>query len=165
MIEIKTKIELKEYIKLIYLLSYRQKGMIIFHAVCILLCPLILLHFMGLLTLPSIEILIGFSIVPLLFFPIIIYFSAKKTFKTHSRIQEEIIYQIDPDKICMIGESFKAEVNWDKLYKIVERKNWFLFYENQTSAHSIPKRCIGNQKQELRAMIGQHPIKSQLRKD
>lgn len=165
MIEIRTKIELKEYIKLIYILSYRQKGTIIVNAICILLCPLIFLHFMGLLTLPSIEILIGLSIVPLLLFPIMIYFSAKNTFTTHSRIHEEIIYQIDPNQIRIIGESFKAELDCDKLYKIVEVKNWFLFYENQTSAHSIPKRCIGNQKQELRAMIGQQPVKSKLRKD
>lgn len=44
------------------------------------------------------------------------------------------------DEIKIRGESFYMEILWSKIYKIVEKKNWFLIYQNNLSAILIPKK-------------------------
>ena len=34
------------------------------------------------------------------------------------------------------------EVKWDKFFKIVEKENWFLLYQNNFTAIIIPKKNI-----------------------
>ncbi len=36
------------------------------------------------------------------------------------------------------------EIEWEKLFKIVEKPNWFLMYQNNLSAIIIPKKDMNS---------------------
>jgi YcxB-like protein len=91
---------------------------------------------------PYFQILFGLFIIAVL--PFTIYRNAKKNFSTHGILQETIIYEFTDDKIKMIGESFNSEMDWTKIHKIVELKNWILIYQNRQIANVIPKESFGD---------------------
>jgi hypothetical protein len=87
--------------------------------------------------------LMVFAAVFIIAVPLLVYYSAVKTYNTHSMLQEVIIYEMNEDQIRSTGESFSSEMDWSKLYKVEELKHWFLFYQNKQVANLIPKQAIG----------------------
>ncbi len=61
------------------------------------------------------------------------------------------------NEIKIKGESFYMEILWSKIYKIVEKKSWFLIYQNNLSAILIPKKNLSpeqiKQIQEILASV------------
>lgn len=162
--KIETKIELKDYIKLMYILTYRRRGMIITNIMGLLLFTFTIMYFAGIIE--SVEfpwMPVAFSFVIVIVVPTSVYFSAKKNYKTHSRLQEKIIYEIDEETIIITGESFSSEMTWNKTYKVVELKDWFLFYQNKIVANIIPKHSIGEDRFKLRMIVKNQKIKNKLK--
>ncbi|MBK7969826.1 MAG: YcxB family protein [Bacteroidetes bacterium] len=50
--------------------------------------------------------------------------------------------KITSQKIKIKGDSFYLEIKWHKGFKIVEKANWFLLYQNSLSAILIPKNVM-----------------------
>lgn len=71
--------------------------------------------------------------------PLSIYFTAKKSYATTERLQEEIEYTFTNETMTLTGESFKTEMSWEKTYKIEELQNWFLIFHSKKIANLIPK--------------------------
>jgi hypothetical protein len=161
--KIETKLDFKSYVKLMYTLTYRREVIILFS-----ILGLCFFLFLGLVILGSIKVS-NVSLFPLFFLfvvlfgiPILVYYSAKKNFQTHARLQEKITYEITDDFIKITGESFKSHMTWNKTYKVLEIKDWFLFYENKLIANIIPKEFIGKQIPELRDIVKRQQVNSRL---
>ncbi|MGV8828214.1 MAG: YcxB family protein [Breznakibacter sp.] len=73
------------------------------------------------------------------------------------------MYEITEELIIVTGESFNSQMTWEKTYKVLELKEWFLFYQNKLVANVVPKEFIGNQTHELREIIKRQNIKCKLR--
>ncbi len=59
------------------------------------------------------------------------------------------------EEIKIRGESFYMEILWSKIYKIVEKKKWFLIYQNNLSAILIPKKELSpKQIQQIQEILG-----------
>lgn len=163
---IETKIELKDYIKLMYILTYRRRGMIIANIMGLLLFIFTIMYFVGVIESNEFPWMpVVFSVLIVIVFPASVYFSAKKNYKTHSRLQEKVIYEINNETINITGESFNSEMTWNKTYKVVELKDWFLFYQNKLVANIIPKQSVGDLRYELRNIIKSQNIKMRLKKN
>ncbi len=150
--KIKTKLTFKEYLGLMFTLTYRN-GWILFIAVIGILDLLfVCLYFIGLPIFkepPVMPIILGLSFTFLL--PVSIFLSAKKNFYSNARLQEEVEYEFYWNKMKTKGSSFNSEIEWKKSYKIVELKKWFLIYQSRQVANLIPKRSLdGSQLSELR---------------
>lgn len=161
---IETKIDFKKYIKLMYILTYRRKLMIYTSILGFLLIIISIFYFFGIIEMtefPWIPILTG--IVINIVMPISVYYTSRKAYFTNARLQEKIVYEITQDLIIITGESFNSQMTWDKTYKVLELKEWFLIYHNKLSANIISKERIGNQAQELREIIKRQNIKYKLR--
>lgn len=161
---IETKIDFKKYIKLMYILTYRRKLMIYTSILGFLLLIISIFYFFGIIEMtefPWIPILTG--IVINIVMPISVYYTSRKAYFTNARLQEKIVYEITQDLIIITGESFNSQMTWDKTYKVLELKEWFLIYHNKLSANIISKERIGNQAQELREIIKRQNIKYKLR--
>lgn len=162
--KIETKIEFKDYLRLMYILTYRRPGMIIASIMGLFMFVFTLLYLVGIIQSAEFPWLpLAFSLVILLIMPLVIFSSAKKNYKTHGRLQEKITYEISRDIITIIGESFNSQMTWDKTYKVLELNDWFLFYQNKLVANIIPKKFIGAQTQELREIIKQQNVKYKLK--
>lgn len=163
---IETKVELKDYIKLMYILTYRRRGMIIANIMGLLLFSFTIMYFVGIIESAEFPWMpVAFSVLIVVLLPLSVYFSAKKNYKTHSRLQEKVIYEINDDTINITGESFSSEMTWNKTYKVVELNDWFLFYQNKLVANIIPKQSIGNDRYELREIVKNQKIKNKLKRN
>ncbi len=163
---IETKIELKDYIKLMYILTYRRRGMLFANIMGLLLFTFTIMYFTGIIESNEFPWMpVVFSVLIVIVMPVSVYFSAKKNYQTHSRLQEKVIYEISEENINITGESFSSEMSWNKTYKVVELKDWFLFYQNKLVANIIPKESIGDHRYKLREIVKNQNIKNKLKKN
>ncbi|RYU91944.1 YcxB family protein [Mucilaginibacter terrigena] len=152
---IKTIITFKEYLKLMYYLTYR-KGWTIYVSIIGLV-----MFITGILSLLNISDLqadptfaLFFGAFAVIFLPISIYFSAKKNFSSNKRLQEEIEFEFAGDKMTVKGSSFSSELGLNEVFKIEEIKQWFLIYQSKQTANFISKANLSEQQiNELRGIF------------
>ena len=156
---LKTQISKKEYVKLLYGLTYK-KPMILF-----LLCVAgaILLWVIGyythLLPVPKPTVYQYLTLVIITVIqPFTIYKTILKNYNTSSHLKESLEIECTPECIKVRGESFCTEFTWAKMYKVVELKNWFVVYQNNLSANLIPKKSfLPHQADEFKQMLTSIP--------
>jgi len=153
-----TKIEFKEYLKLMYILTYRKWRTIFITIIGIGMFVFLLLYYLGIINAgtktynPIFQFV--FAILVVLGLPFSVYRMAKKNFSSHTRLQENIEYDLSVDKMKTKGESFNSELDWSKTYKIEEISNWFLIYQSKQVANLISKKNITEtQINEMRAIF------------
>lgn len=99
----------------------------------------------------------------LVILPLITYNSARKNFKTNKRINEPVEYSIDDKIISLKGESFNAQLSWEKIYKVNKTKEWILIWQNKQVANVIPRRNItDSQIAILKNIISNYKLKNDL---
>lgn len=78
-------------------------------------------------------------------FPISLYFSSRKSYRSNPRVSEQLTYTFDRDNIKITGESFSSIMSWDKIYQVSENKYAVLILTNPQVANIIPKRDFPEQ--------------------
>ena len=148
LMKITTKITFNQYVKLLYSLIYRKPLMKLLVGVASLL--ILYIVFYNLFNLPEPVI---YQYLTLFFIavvqPIGIFVTLKRNFYSSNYLIESLIMEMNETEIKITGDSFYMEVLWEKLYKIIEEKNWFLFYQNNLSAIIIPKKDLDNNEIEI----------------
>lgn len=164
---IKTRISKKEYVKLLYGLTYK-KPMILF-ILCI--AAAVLLWIIGYYThmlpvpKPTFYQYVTLMIITVIQ-PFTIYKTILKNYNTSSHLKEELKIECTTECIKVKGESFYTEFTWAKMYKVVELKDWFVIYQNNLSANLIPKKSfLPHQVNEFKQMLKSIPdLRLQLKK-
>ena len=86
--------------------------------------------------------------------PLFTYMQAKKTYQSMERLHGTVGYEFTPEKFILSAPGFHGEKTWDKLFKILELKNWILIYESDTVANLIPKKELTTQEvNDIRAIL------------
>lgn len=138
---IKTKITFKEYVKLLYSLAYEKPVMKLLLLVAILIVLWIVFYYTKLFNLPvpviyqylTLALIVGVQ-------PIVIFLTIRRNYNSSNHLRETLEMVITQAEMKIEGESFYLEVKWKKMFKIVEKRNWFLCYQNNLSAIIIPKK-------------------------
>lgn len=164
MIRATTKLDIKSYTKLIFQLTYRRPFVIVLYAI------LLMMLFSNIYLKDNIY---EYSIFPFVFsitfmilYPIAVYFNIRKNYKSNQRIQENIIYSITSEKITNEGETFSSEMDWSKIYKVLELRNWILLYQSSQTANIISKKDFTeNDLKKFREIVKSKNIKAKLRKN
>lgn len=138
---IKTKVHFKEYVKLIYALAYEKTILRLLLGVAGLILLWIIFYYLNIFDLPKPLIyqyvtLVLITIVQ----PIGIYLTIRRNYKSSNQLCEALEIETTPKDIRIKGESYYMEVDWEKLFRIVEKPNWFLLYQNNLSAIIISKK-------------------------
>ena len=143
--KIETRITFKQYVKLLYSLIYRKPLMKLLIAVATLLILYILFYNLNLFNLPEPVI---YQYLTLFFIivvqPIGIFITLRRNYNSSNYLIESLEMEMNDKEIKITGDSFYMEVLWEKLYNIIEEKNWFLFYQNNLSAIMIPKKDLNS---------------------
>ncbi len=162
---IETKLDFKRYLKLMYTLTYRKPIMIFLMIVGLTMFISSIYYFLGFNvpvdSPPYFQIVFGFFIIAIL--PFSIYWSAKKNFSSHGRLQERIIYEFTDEKIKITGETFSNELDWTKTYKIAELKDWILIYQNRQIANILPKESFGEKISDFKILVKNKNVKAKLK--
>ena len=151
-----TTVSLKEYIKLMYILTYKRGWMIFITIIGLLMLCVTIIYLSGTLPIlfqkdysPWTNIIFGFLF--LVAIPFSVYFSSKRNYFATKRLHEQIEYEFSNETMKLTGESFNTEMKWDQTYKIEELNNWFLIYQSKKTANLIPKTNLtAEQIQNLR---------------
>lgn len=72
--------------------------------------------------------------------PTVIYWTIKRNYESSNHLREQLEIELTRNEIKILGESFYTEIKWKKIFKIDEKTNWFLIYQNNLSAIIIPKK-------------------------
>lgn len=163
---VESRLIFEEYLRLQYILIYRNPWMIFISSVGLIMLVFSILYFLGFNQIatetPYYPLVFGLIVV--VFLPFSVFRSVKKTFQTNGRLQEKIVYDFSGDRIKIIGESFSSELDWGKLYKIIERKDWILIYQDKVVSNIIPKESFGDRFGEFKRIVREKTIKSNLKK-
>lgn len=139
--KIETKVNFNQYVKLIYSLAYEKTILRILLGVAFLILLWIVFYNLNILNLP--EPLI-YQYITLILIAVVqptgIYLTIRQTYKSSNQLQETSKFEISSKDFKIHGESYYMEIKWEKLFKIVEKRKWFLLYQNNLSAILISKK-------------------------
>lgn len=159
---IESKLTIKDYQRIMFNLNGRKPMVIILFLIGFALIVTSLLYFIGFKIPfsepPYFQLFLGLFIIIL--YPLFFILSVRKTFMTHLRLHERIIYEFNPDKITITGETFKSEMNWSKIYRIQELRNWILIYQNRLIANIIKKDTSGIDIKYFRELVRMNNVKA-----
>jgi hypothetical protein len=140
---IKSHIRFKEYLNLMYRLTYRKPVMIGLVTFDLLMIFWVILYYIGFDFLPEPQypqyMAIGLISVAQ---PIGIYLTIRQNYKSSSKLHETATIEFTKEKISMRGKSFYIEYAWNKTFRVLELRDWLLIYENTFAAIIIPRRLM-----------------------
>lgn len=136
---IQTKVTFREYAKLLYSLVYQKPMMRLLVSVAAVLLLWILLFHLNLFNLPTPTIYqyITLGLIALVQ-PIVVFFTIWRNYHSSNHLRETLKMEMTKSELKITGESFYLEVKWEKLFKIVRKRHYFLAYQNNLSAIIIP---------------------------
>jgi hypothetical protein len=93
-------------------------------------------------------------------------FRLKNAFYSNKKIQETISYTFTNESVQNRGETFEGEFSWNSVFRVKEKKEWFLIYQSAHVMNMVPKKDFTkDQILELRNMITGNQVKAKLRND
>lgn len=152
---IETKLQKKEYLKLMFLWFYTKPWMIFISIVGLLMFLSSKLYFIG-FNIPFdhksvFQCIFGGLIV--FFIPFMVVKTVNKAFSSRGRLHEKIIYEFYQDKFSIQGESFISETAWNTAHVIKETKKWILLLHNKILINAIPKSNFGVHLHDFKTLI------------
>lgn len=162
---IEAKIYFKQYLKLMFVITYKKPMMIILTILGLIMffgAIVYLVFFPYLLNEPPIFPLV-FGLITVII-PLSIYRYCKRSYSSNSRLQEKITYEFTEDKIFITGESFKTEMTWEKIFKVQELKDCILLYQSRATFNLIPKEPFGDRLNEFKDLVLKSNLKNNFKK-
>ncbi|MCW3167035.1 YcxB family protein [Chryseobacterium sp. 09-1422] len=154
--KLKAKVTIRQYLKLLFSLAYSKPVMIFLICFALLLVLWITLFHLDILNLPEPVV---YQYITLLLIaviqPTVILTTIIRNYYSSNHLRETLDIDLSDDKIKIKGESFYMEILWTKIYKLAEKKNWFLIYQNNLSAILIPKKDLStHQIKQIQEILG-----------
>jgi hypothetical protein len=151
---IKTKISFKEYVLLLYRLTYKKTVMKLLLVVAVAMLVWIVGYYTNILPVPKPTIYqyTTFFLITIVQ-PTVIYTTIRKNYRSSSHLKEELKIEFTATEIKMHGDSFYTVLEWAKIYKVQELKDWVLIYQNSLSAIIIPKSSLIGKLREFKHLL------------
>lgn len=141
--KIRIKVTFKQYVKLLFGLTYQRPIMKVLLGVAFLILMWIIFYYLNIFYLPEPVIYQYITLALILVVqPIVIFTTIHTVYYSSNHICQTLEMDILPEEIRVQGESFYMEVQWKKMFKITEKSKWFLIYQNSLSAIIIPKKDL-----------------------
>lgn len=97
------------------------------------------------------------------FFVFYIYKISKKQITENPRLKENIIYILNEEYFQEKGETFEVKHFWNNIYKVIEKKEFFLIYTHKNKANYIKKSDLkDNQYNDIKGLFNSLSIKKKL---
>ena len=167
MMTVVTKVSFKEYVILLYRLTYKKPVMKLLLFVAAVMVVWIVGYYSKILPVPKPAIYqyITFFLITIVQ-PLVIYNTIRQNYRSSSHLKEQLKIEFTQTEIKMHGDSFYTVLEWAKIYKVQELKDWILIYQNSLSAIIIPKRSLTGKLREFKHLLQSIPgLKLESHKD
>ncbi len=143
MIEARYTITFADYLRLMFEIAYRRWTYIIVTLLGIIQLPIILMMvvYPALYNQNSVNsafMLIFFA----LLMPILLYFRSRAFYFGNTTFQNEIKVQFSKESIEFTDNKRTARISWDRIRKVVETKDWVIFYQTKYFFNFVPKSAF-----------------------
>jgi hypothetical protein len=92
------------------------------------------------------------------------YRRSKKAFNDNPKLKEDITYTLNNEYFFEKAETYEVKYFWKEVFKIQEKKDFFLIYIRKNVAKIIKKSDLkDNQYNELKTLFNSLPIKKSLK--
>lgn len=72
-------------------------------------------------------------------FPLVLYWSVRKGFRTNAFFREPIEFRIEEGRMNMKGTNYAFAIELDNVTRVRELKQWFVVYQRRVTLCPIPK--------------------------
>ncbi|GLB47800.1 hypothetical protein [Neptunitalea lumnitzerae] len=155
MVAFTSKIEFKDYIKLIFKILYRKTSMRLITLGGIGTFIYALINYLGLVQpedpAATRFLFIGIAIVVVM--PAFLYYNHRKGFYKRNGLHQTISFEFDEVSVKSASEVSSFEENYDPSYIVEEFDNWFVIFREKTALYIIPKEALGNQLPAFRTLM------------
>jgi len=153
-----TKISFKEYVILLYRLTYKKPVMKLLLFVALAMLVWIIGYYTNLLPVPK-PVFYQYTTFFLITIvqPTVIYNTIRKNYMSSSHLKEQLKIEFTTTEIKIHGDSFYTVLDWAKIYKVQELNDWILIYQNSLSAIIIPKRSLTGKLREFKHLLHSIP--------
>ncbi|MFL9835806.1 YcxB family protein [Chryseobacterium terrae] len=154
--KLKVKVTIRQYLKILFSLAYTKPVMIFLIFLAFLLVFWIVFFHLELFNLPEPVIYQYITLILIAVIqPTVIFITIIRNYYSSNHLRETLDMELADEEIKIRGESFYMEILWSKIYKVVEKKKWFLIYQNNLSAILIPKKELStDQIKEIQEILG-----------
>lgn len=165
MVRLATTVDFKNYLKLLFQLTFRRPLAIFLYIIVIYgQIRNTIFYFNGDIEKFPVSSLI-FCTAAIILHMVRIYWEAQSTYNAIGQFRETNIY-FSSENITIKGRVSVCELDWNDIYKILELKKWILLYQDKHSFIMVSKEDIDSTELEtLRKIIKNTGIKAKLRKD
>ena len=141
-IRFSARITFKDYLNLIFRLSFRKPVFLIYLGFTLLIIVNFItsgsrIALQGDIIFPGVFVLV---VVVLL--PVILFFQTKRIYASNKLFHEQVSYSLDNNVITIKGETFESSIQWSHFLKITETKNFFMLYQGKTNATLLDKNAM-----------------------
>jgi hypothetical protein len=148
-VKIESEINQDEYIRLLFLITYRKPPVIIISLLGIIMTLVPVLYFLKIYTAidspPFIPLTSGVLITVV--FPLSIYLMARRNFRIDELLRQPIRYTFTMDKIFLKGLTFDVTIGWDKIHKVKRLNKWLLLYRDRARVEFMIKNTFNDHEQ------------------
>lgn len=155
--KLKTNVTFKQYLQLMFKLTYQKIMFRILVGIAALLFLWIIFYQLDLFGLPQ-PIIYQYITLGLigLVQPAIVFSTVHRNYYSSNQLRETLEMELTEDRIKIHGETFYMEILWKQIHRFSELTRWFMIYQNNLSAIIIPKRSLTtDQIHELRIVLAQ----------
>jgi hypothetical protein len=139
-ISVEVKLELPEYRKVTFQLTYSHPISLVIHVMGLIIIGASIIN-------GNIGWWFYFTIFFLAYLPFGIYRRTTSNYKDTKMLHEPVTYEFTPTTLSYRGTSFNGEQQWSTLYKTQEHDQCFLLYVNKLLAMAIPKRAFSSEEE------------------
>ena len=140
---IETRLTEKEFVNACMVLLYKKPIAWLFPVIGVIFLLSTLLNFMAPGAQSNYLTPVLFAIIFTGMLPLMTYLKAKKTYNApNSRVKEKIQYEFQDTQFSIRGESFNAQLSWDKILKVTTTKKWLFIWQNSQHANAIPRKDV-----------------------
>ncbi|MEY3442734.1 MAG: hypothetical protein RLZZ519_1015 [Bacteroidota bacterium] len=156
-IQIETQMELKDFMRLIFFLTYRRPMVLIVTILGFFVTGWGILALAGIIEFSAFSP--GFTLFYGLFFlfwiPVAAYFRGKKQYASSKRSQELRKFEFTMQAIHMESESSNNEYKWASVYEVRFSGKWLLIFLSRSEAIFIPQNAFTAEKlAAFRTLVG-----------
>lgn len=139
---ITTKLTFDEYLKLMYSIAYKNWRIRFFTFIGLLVITssMAVLFTNQLKGFPYSSLVMGLGFV--FFTPVSLYFQLKKNYQTNTALKEGVTYTFTQKNIDLKGEAFHSQFKWIHISKVVEQKEYFLLYQQNSTILIVSKKKL-----------------------
>ena len=106
----------------------------------------------GQMDISQILIHVGLGILFILYVPVSLWLSAKRTLKKNSELSNTLHFVFSENAISVMQGEEKAEFQWENIYRMISTRELVLIYTNRINAYIIPRKQMGTQYAELKQL-------------